>query len=118
MSRAAGQKRFDSHPIPKHILTLQYVGVPLSGQVSADVQARYGKLRTEGPNDGLTMLADELVPGGIPILEPGLDHYYRDPDIVLKSLALPRVVIRELERRRGLGAGEEWREPHSGGLPP
>jgi hypothetical protein len=44
----------------------------------------------------MTLLADELVPGSHVILEPGLDHFYRDPDINLKALALASLVMREI----------------------
>jgi hypothetical protein len=46
------------------------------------------------------LLADELVPGGIAVTDVGLDHYYRDPAIDLKTLALALAVCDELDRRR------------------
>ncbi|HEY6007519.1 MAG TPA: hypothetical protein VIU40_04290 [Geobacteraceae bacterium] len=78
---------------PGHMLLVQYVGVPLSGQVSPLARDRYEALRSAGPNDGLTLLPDELVPGGVVITDIGLDHYYRDPEIDLKSLALANAVL-------------------------
>ncbi len=96
------QKRreaFDRLTFPGHILTVQYVGAPLSGQVSPDVRGRYRVLRKLGPNDGLTLLPDELVPGGIVVTDMGLDHYYRDREIDLKTFALAYVVFDKLEGR-------------------
>ena len=58
---------------------------------------RYEALRSAGPNDGLTLLPDELVPGGAVITDIGLDHYYRDPEVELKSLALAYAVLDLLE---------------------
>ena len=84
---------------PGDILTLQYVGAPLSGQIAEYVQGRYDDLKNLGPNDGLTLLADELVEGGIVITDIGLDHYYLDPDIDLKTFALASVVLDLLEGR-------------------
>lgn len=84
---------------PKHVLLLQYVGVPLSGQIAEHVQGRYRGLRELGPNDGLTLLADELIDGGIVVTDIGLDHYYEDPEIDLKTFALVQVVIDQLENR-------------------
>ncbi len=81
------------------ILTLQYVGAPLSGQIAEYVQGRYDDLKNLGPNDGLTLLADELVEGGIVITDIGLDHYYLDPEIDLKTFALASVVLGLLEGR-------------------
>jgi hypothetical protein len=85
--------------IPADVLTLQYVGVPLSGHISKAARGRYEALRELGPNDGLTLLADELLPGGIVVTDVGFDHYYRDPAIDLKTVALAFVVFEELERR-------------------
>lgn len=81
------------------VLTFQYVGVPLSGHISDEARGRYEALRSLGPNDGLTLLADELIPGGVVVTDVGLDHYYRDPAIDLKTVALALVVLDELERR-------------------
>jgi hypothetical protein len=64
-----------------------------------DVRSRYNYLRKFGPNDGSTLLADDLMPGGITIVEPGFDHFYRDPDINLKSLALANLVAEKLTIR-------------------
>jgi hypothetical protein len=50
-------------------------------------------IRPLGPNDGSTLLADELVPGGIVVTNIGLDHYYKDPIIELKTIALAYVVL-------------------------
>jgi len=84
---------------PGDILTLQYVGAPLSGQIAEYVQGRYDDLKSLGPNDGLTLLADELVQGGVVITDIGLDHYYSDPEIDLKTFALASVVLDLLEGR-------------------
>ena len=75
---------------------MQYVATPLSGDITDNVRSRYAYLRKYGPNDGLTLLADELMPDGITIIEPGVDHFYRDPEIDLKSLAIANLVAEEL----------------------
>ena len=82
---------------PQQILLLQYVGVPLSGQIAERVQGRYKGLRKFGPNDGLTLLADELIEGGIVITDIGLDHFYADPEIDLKTFALAQVAMDALD---------------------
>jgi hypothetical protein len=56
------------------------------------VRSRHVRLRKGGPNDGLTLLADELLPNGIAVIEPGIDHFYAAPDIEVKSVALANVV--------------------------
>jgi hypothetical protein len=99
LTTASSRERLGEIRLPPHILIVQFIGVPLSGDIAGDVRWRYRQLRRYGPNDGLTLLADELLPGGFTILEPGLDHYYEDPDINLKSLALPNVIVNEHNRR-------------------
>ena len=96
LTTTASRTRMEGIRLPPHILVLQYVAAPLSGDIADDVRARYTYLRQYGPNDGLTLLADELLPHGITVLEPGLDHFYRDPEINLKSLAIANLVAQEL----------------------
>src|SRR5258707_3114804 len=101
MTTTASRERMKEIRLPLHIFMLQFVGAPLSGDIANDVRHRYIELRKNGPNDGLTLLADELVPHGVTIIEPGLDHFYRDPEIDLKSLALANIVADELGRGGG-----------------
>jgi hypothetical protein len=96
LTTAASRLRMNGIRLPDHILVVQYVAAPLSGDIADDVKGRYTYLRNYGPNDGLTLLADELVPRGITIIEPGVDHFYRDPEINLKSLAIANLVAKEL----------------------
>src|SRR5271165_6608170 len=102
LTARASRARMNSIRLPQHILVVQYVAAPLSGDIAGDVRARYSYLRKYGPNDGLTLLADELVPGGVTIIEPGFDHFYRDPEINLKSLAVANLVADELDDRSAL----------------
>jgi hypothetical protein len=100
MTTTASRERMKQITLPSHIFLLEFIGAPLSGDIANDVRHRYIELRKYGPNDGLTLLADELVPYGVTIIEPGLDHFYQDPEIDLKSLALANVVADELSRER------------------
>ncbi|MDH3370769.1 MAG: hypothetical protein OEM31_05510, partial [Gammaproteobacteria bacterium] len=51
--------------------------------------------------DGLTVIADALVPGQPTIPAMGLDHYLaQDPELDLKTLALTLTLIEELEKPR------------------
>ena len=83
---------------PKSLLVLDYVGAPLSGQVAADVKGRWKTLARFGPNDGLTLLADEVLNSGHVVFEIGQDHYYRDPEIDIKALALACLVLERLAK--------------------
>lgn len=91
---ATGVRRaaFDRLALPAATVKVAFVGAPLSSTVSADARGRFETLAPLGPNDGLTLLADELIPGGLALVELGLDHYFRDPDLDRKTLALALVV--------------------------
>ena len=93
LSRKRSLERFSKQTIPEHIRILHYVGAPLKVQVSKDVQDNFEELAEFGPNDGLTTLLDELTSNGTVITELGLDHYYRDPRIDEKSVALLQTVL-------------------------
>jgi hypothetical protein len=88
--------RFARQSIPAHVLIVNFVGVPLSGHISPGAEFGYARTREAGPNDGLTAIVDELAHGGPAIIQVGLDHYYRDPEIDLKTLALAFTVLIEL----------------------
>lgn len=92
----------DGLSLPDELLVVHYVGAPLESQVEPANRRRYKVLRKRGPNDGLTLLADEILPGNIVITALGLDHYYRHPQIDLITLALTELVLERL--------GDEKRE--------
>ena len=81
---------------PEHLLLVSYVPVPLSGGISDRGAFGYSRMRDLGPNDGLTMLVDQLLPGGLAIVEPGVDHYFDHPDRELRSLALLEVLLKRI----------------------
>ena len=105
MSTSVRRATFTGLHLPNHVLTIQYVGAPLSGQLARSTRGRYETLRSRGPNDGLTLLSDELVEGGIAVTEVGLDHYYRDPAIDLKTTALAYLVLDELRQQADRSKG-------------
>ncbi len=88
--------RFARARIPDHILIINYLGLPLSGNFAEDGQ-EYLALRKYGPNDGRVLLADAIVPQGQTLLEPGRDHFFQDSEIDIKTAALAYTVIRYLE---------------------
>jgi hypothetical protein len=93
-------RRASALRLPAHVLVVSYVGVPLSGQLSAMARDGYSRLRAQGPNDGLTLITDAIASGGVTIPEFGADHYLRQPDIDRKTLALARAVVRHLALRK------------------
>jgi hypothetical protein len=90
--------RFETLRIPPGILIINFVAVPLSGDVTPGARSGYRRLARHGPNDGLTLLADVIAPGGVTVVEPGLDHFFAAPDILERGLALLATVFSELER--------------------
>ncbi len=102
LTRARSDRRLEQISIPEHLLVVNYVAAPLSGQVlPGRTYDNYRSMRELGPNDGLTLLADELVLDGITLVELGVDHYFLDPLIDLKTAALARVVINRLKDGSG-----------------
>ncbi|MDP2707161.1 MAG: hypothetical protein Q8O70_06615, partial [Burkholderiales bacterium] len=102
LGRERAGARFTELRLPEHLLVVNYIGIPLSGNISELARDRYVGLREHGPNDGLTLIADALVPGQptIPVL--GLDHYLaQDPELDLKTLALALTLIEVLEKHGG-----------------
>jgi hypothetical protein len=87
---------FASLRFPDHLILVSYVPVPLSGGISDRGAFGYSRMRHLGPNDGLTMLVDQLLPGGLAIVEPGVDHYFDHPDRELRSLALLEVLLKRI----------------------
>jgi len=97
MTVKRGHERITRVNIAPHIFCLNYAGIPLSGHITKRAKGGYRDLRKRGPNDGLTLITDELIPNSVTIAEIGLDHFYLDPEIDLKTVALARLVINHLE---------------------
>ena len=93
LKTARARARFNSLHIPARIPIVSYVAVPLSGQVTKRGAFGYARLRHHGPNDGMTLLADELVPGATVLLAPNTDHFFQYEKQDLHSAALFRVLI-------------------------
>ena len=60
----------------------------------------YDSMRPYGPNDGVTLLADEILPQGHVVLAIGADHRFVDPRTDLKTLALASLIIELVDLRR------------------
>jgi hypothetical protein len=111
LTTAASQARMERIRIPAGIMIVEYIATPLSGDIYGSVKSRYVRLRKDGPNDGLTLLADELLPNGIAVIEPGIDHFYAAPDIEVKSVAFANVVAEALfmqTEKRPIADRDPW----------
>jgi hypothetical protein len=93
------RKRVANLRIPSHIQVVNYVGVPMSGDIRQyDKRYTYHQLRRWGPNDGLVLIPDELFPGAPTVTEVGRGHFLNYPDIDLRTTALLRVVANRLAK--------------------
>lgn len=101
MRATSARPAFDSLRFPANVRIFSLIAVPLSGQVSDRAAFTYGRLRELGPNDGLTLLVDELIPGSVPLILPGADHYLGPEDQRIWSTAIFRVLLAELPRHEG-----------------
>jgi hypothetical protein len=95
LATGASRARMQKLDVPDHLCVVNLVGFPLSGDVTKLARPKYKQLRRHGPNDGLTLLIDEIFPMGATIVEMGKDHYFRGADVELKTVALIRIVIAE-----------------------
>jgi hypothetical protein len=100
MSVEQSKKRFKSLDIPRHILIVNYIGIPLSGNISEFAEDNYQVLRQFGPNDGLTLITDGIAPNSMTIAELGVDHFFNeDPEIDFKTVALTKTILMMLDKQ-------------------
>lgn len=90
------RRRVRNWPLPANLLTINFLGVPFSGNITRAADYGYQKMKMLGPNDGLTLLPDAIAPSSLTIVQLGLDHYYLDPKIDLKTAALAQAVMQRL----------------------
>jgi hypothetical protein len=85
--------RFAGLRFPERLLVVNVIGAPLSGDMTLYSRPGHALLYRFGPNDGATLLADQIVPGSLTVLQPGVDHYFDLPDTDLRALALVKSVL-------------------------
>ena len=94
---AHSRQRFDTFRIPKHILVVNYFGIPTIGSISFLARRGFFPLRKHGPNDGLMLLSDMIFPGGVTLADLGSDHIRLSNRLDITSVALAITVLRWLE---------------------
>ena len=67
--------------VPKDLKTLSVVGFPIESHLKGTIRGRYKYLSKFGPNDGMTLLLDAILPHSKIIPVWGADHYFRTPKI-------------------------------------
>jgi hypothetical protein len=96
MSTSRSRQRFKSFRIPRHILVVNFFGIPVSGSVSFRARRGFFPMQKYGPNDGMVLLADMPFPGGVTLTEVGSDHFLMDQHLDVTAVALAITVIRWL----------------------
>jgi hypothetical protein len=94
---AHSRQRFASFRVPKHILVVNYFGIPTIGSISFLARRGFFPLRKHGPNDGLMLLPDMIFPGGVTLADLGSDHIRLNYHLEISSVALAITVIGWLE---------------------
>lgn len=98
MGADRGKKRFARLQLDPDILVINYLGIPMSGQLSQYSKDMYPLLKSEGPNDGLTLLADVIAPDSLTVVALGSDHFFaEDPNIDVKTVALMKLILAHLQ---------------------
>jgi hypothetical protein len=97
LTTTRSRERFAAFRIPEHVLVVNYIGIPLTGSISSWAWRGFLELKSHGPNDGLSLLSDLIVPGGVTLVELGRDHFLLNEQIDVKTVALAITVIRWLE---------------------
>jgi hypothetical protein len=105
MSAARSHERLAKLSLPTDLVVVNYIGIPFSGDVSSRVSFFYSRLRAHGPNDGLTLVTDPVLPGTQTIVALGQDHFFADdPELESRTLALASVVGRAVAKEREAAA--------------
>ncbi len=101
MATAPRRARFAELRIPPGVRVVNYIGAPSTTDLRPEIWGEFEIIAPYGPNDGLTLLADAIVPQGVTVVERGLDHYFAAPDLERRIAALAAVLLGELEAPAG-----------------
>lgn len=90
------RRAFAGRQLPENLLVVNYLGVPMAANITPRAHQGYQRMRRDGPNDGLTLLPDAVLPEGLTLLALGQDHFMINRDPKTEALALPRALQRWL----------------------
>lgn len=103
MGTRASRTRSARLTLKSRLLVINYLGIPFSGGLSKYGRDKYPLIKSDGPNDGLTLLPDALAPNSLTIVALGSDHFFNeDPQIDRKTLALMSLVTDALAGDQGV----------------
>ena len=92
LATGPSRQRLAGLQLPDSITVLNVVAVPVSGSVGYQVFSGYQVLISDGPNDGVVLLADAVWPGGVNLVALGADHLFGKWREDVYTLALLRAV--------------------------
>lgn len=95
--RASGCKTLAA---PPGVFVLNYVGAPLAADLTELGESGYVRLADRGPNDGVVLTRDAVVPGATTVVALGLDHYLNYPDMDRRVVAVYEAIVMLLEDLR------------------
>jgi hypothetical protein len=108
MGTAPSRARFSRLHLHSDLVVINYIGVPLSGQLSQFSGPGYRLLRSDGPNDGLVLLSDVIAPDSLTVVALGSDHFFaEDPEIDRKTVALIKLVVAYANKDPGIACTDQ-----------
>ncbi len=97
MATEPSRRRLEGARLPEAITVVNVIAVPVSGSVGATVYGGYRVLLSDGPNDGVVLLANTVWPSGVNLVALGADHLFgrsREDAYVLAMLRAVDVAVR------------------------
>src|SRR5262249_54553762 len=97
LTTTPGRERVAFLCVPRHVFFVNYVCIPLTRTLSFFARSSFLSLRKYGPNDGISLLADMVYPGGVTLADLGNDHFMRGKPLDITTVALALSAVRWLE---------------------
>jgi hypothetical protein len=91
------RRRFETLRVPRHVLVVNYLGVPVTGSISSLADLGFFYLKKYGPSDGVMLLPDAILPEGVTLAELGRDHFLLGVHLDVTTVALTMTIIRWLD---------------------
>jgi len=92
MATEPSRRRLEGARLPEAITVVNVIAVPVSGSVGATVYGGYRVLLSDGPNDGVVLLANTVWPSGVNVVALGADHLFNRSRVDAYMLAMLRAV--------------------------
>ena len=91
------RERFEELSVPEEIQVFNHISMSLSGDISDFGWDKYLLMRSDGPNDSLSLLPDLLLLEGRTIDSPKGDYFFaEDPLIEQESVALVPTILESI----------------------